>query len=31
VRNPVVRAEPISILTEEAVRFFLNRTLLPAR
>jgi hypothetical protein len=29
VRNPVVRVEPVSLLTEEAVRFFLNRALLP--
>lgn len=29
VRNPVVRVEPVSLLTEEAVRFFLNRSNVP--
>jgi translocation and assembly module TamB len=29
VRNPVIRVEPVPLLTEEAVRFFLNRANLP--
>jgi translocation and assembly module TamB len=31
VRNPVIRVEPIRLLTEEAARFFLNRALPPLR
>jgi hypothetical protein len=29
VRSPVVTVEPITLLTEEAVRFFLRRYALP--
>jgi hypothetical protein len=30
VRHPVVQALPLSLLADEAVRFFLNRAILPA-
>jgi hypothetical protein len=29
VRNPVVRAEPVRLLTEQAVRFFIGQALVP--
>src|SRR5262249_50429730 len=29
VRSPVVQAQPVRLLTEEAVRFFLTRAVLP--
>ena len=29
VRRPIIRVEPAGLLTEEAVRFFLGRALLP--
>jgi translocation and assembly module TamB len=29
VRNPVVRIEPLALLTQEALQFFVNRALLP--
>ena len=29
VRNPVVQVQPLRLLTEEAVRYFLTRAILP--
>ena len=29
VRSPVITVEPLSLLTEEALRFFVNRANLP--
>ena len=31
VRSPTIQVEPIALLAEEAVRFFLNPTALPIR